>query len=68
MAGARPEERVRLSRRLHGIKGKGGALGPEAVALGRGALPIPASQQAKTREILDEAGATYDVIPVWREA
>lgn len=68
MRGARPEEKVRLSRRLHGIKGKGGILGPQAITLGRGVLLIPSMQQAVVQEALDDAGASYDIIPVWREA
>lgn len=68
LKGAHPKEKVRLSRRLHGMKGKGGILGPQAMTLGRGVLLIPAAQETAVREALDEAGATYDMIPVWREA
>ncbi|MCL5264667.1 MAG: nucleotidyltransferase domain-containing protein [Chloroflexi bacterium] len=63
-----PEDKVRLSRRLHGMKKRGGILGPRAVALGRGVVLIPATQEAAVREALDDAGATYDMFPVWREA
>lgn len=68
LKGAHPKEKVRLSRRLHGTKGKNGVLGPQAMRLGRGVLLIPATQETAVREVLDEAGATYDMIPVWREA
>lgn len=68
MVGARPEDRVRLSRRLHGMQGRGGILAPPAVALGRGVLLVPAAQQTAVRQALDEAGASYDIIPVWRES
>ncbi|MGQ9677536.1 MAG: nucleotidyltransferase family protein [Chloroflexota bacterium] len=68
LKGAKSTDKVRLSRRLHGTKGKGGILGPQAMTLGRGALLIPATRETVVREALDEAGATYDMIPVWREA
>ena len=67
-ARAQPHERVRLSRRLHGARGRPGIVRPPALTLGRGALLVPAGQQQAVREALDEAGATYDLIPVWREA
>ncbi|MEM4360204.1 MAG: nucleotidyltransferase domain-containing protein [Candidatus Bilamarchaeaceae archaeon] len=67
LRGAPDKEKVRLSRRLHGSKGKGGILGPQAITLGRGVVLVPANQQAILREVLDEAGATYDMIQVWRE-
>lgn len=66
-AGMPAKDRVRLSRRLHGMKGRGGVLGPRALTLGRGVLLVPAAQQAAIRALLDEAGAVYDIIPVWRE-
>ena len=58
---------VRLSRRLHGRDGKAGILVPPAIELGRGALLAPARQAQALREALDEAGATFDVVSVWRE-
>ena len=66
LAGARPAEKVRLSRRLHGQKGIGAALGAGAHVLGPGVLLLPAAQTARIRTLLDEAGAVYDVIQVWR--
>jgi Nucleotidyltransferase domain len=67
VARADPSDRVRLSRRLHGTKRRGGILRAPAVVLGPGALLVPASQQQAVRDALDEAGATYDLFPVWRE-
>jgi len=29
---------------------------------------VPADQARAVRAALDDAGATYDIIPVWREA
>ncbi len=57
---------VHLSRRLHGRGGKGGILKPPALELGRGALLVPASQADSLRAALDETGANYDIIPIWR--
>jgi hypothetical protein len=68
LGAAPPEERMRLSRRLHGVRRKGGALGPGALVLGRGALLVPGEQVPAVRQALDEVGATYDLIPVWRGA
>lgn len=59
-------EAVRLSRRLHGRGDRPGIVAAPAVELGRGALLVPASQARALREALDEAGATYDAIDVWR--
>ncbi|MBI2940835.1 MAG: nucleotidyltransferase domain-containing protein [Chloroflexi bacterium] len=67
VARARPAERVRLSRRLHGARGRPGILALPALVLGPGAILVPGSQQQAVRAALDEAGATYDLIPVWRE-
>lgn len=67
-AKAAPNERVRLSRRLHGLSGRPGLIRPPALRLGRGALLVPASLEQAVRAALDEAGAVYDPIPVWREA
>jgi len=67
VARARPTERVRLSRRLHGVGGRPGLLRPPASALGPGALLLPAGQQEAVRAALDDAGASYDLVPIWRE-
>lgn len=67
-AKAAPHERVRLSRRLHGLSGRPGLVRPPALTLGRGALLVPASLEQAVRDALDEAGAVYDPISVWREA
>lgn len=62
-------DRVRLSRKLHGLtKESGGVLRPPALTLARGAVLVPAAQEQEVRAALDEVGATYDDIPVWREA
>ena len=62
-------DRVRLSRKLHGLtKGSGGVVRPPALTLARGAVLVPAVQEQEVRAALDEVGATYDHIPVWREA
>jgi len=66
-ARAAPHERVRLSRRLHGMDGRPGILQPPALELGRGALLVPADMRRAVCDALDEAGATYDALPVWRE-
>lgn len=68
VARARPAERVKLSRRLHGLAGRPGIVRPPGITLGPGALLVPGEQQSAVRDALDEAGATYDLIPVWREA
>lgn len=67
LSGARPGERVRLSRRLHGLAGRPGLVRPPGLTLGRGVLLVPATQYAAVRDALDEAGASYDAIPIWRE-
>jgi len=67
VARAAPHVRVRLSRRLHGVGDRPGLIHPPALTLGRGALLVPADQQQSVREALDDVGATYDLIPVWRE-
>jgi hypothetical protein len=36
--------------------------------LARGAAFVPADQARAVRDALDDAGASYDIIPVWREA
>ena len=68
VARARPAERVRLSRRLHGAAGRDGLLHPPSLALGPGVILVPAGQQQAVRDALDDVGASYDLIPVWREA
>jgi hypothetical protein len=64
---ASPAERNRLSRRLHGMGARTGVLRPPAYPLGRGALFVPADQARAVADVLDEAGAMYDMTPVWRE-
>lgn len=63
---AAPSERVHLSRRLHGSRERPGLVRPPALVLGRGALLVPADQHRPVLEALEVAGATYDIIPVWR--
>jgi predicted nucleotidyltransferase len=63
-----PSSGVQLSRLLHGRGGRPGLVRPPALALGRGALLVPATQVRSIREVLDEVGATYDVVAVWRDA
>lgn len=63
-----PADRVRLSRRLHGMSGRGGIVKLPGLTLGRGALLVPVAQEEPVRGALDEAGATYDMITVWRES
>ncbi len=65
---ARPRERVRLARRLHGRPGRPGVIRLPGLDLARGAAFVPADQARAVRTALDDAGATYDMIPVWREA
>ena len=59
-------DRVQLSRKLHGRDGRVGIVQPPGLTLGRGALLVPVAQQEQVTRALDEAGATYDVLPVWR--
>lgn len=61
-------DRVQLSRKLHGREGRAGIVQPPGLTLGRGALLVPVAQQESVTRALDEAGATYDALPVWREA
>lgn len=63
-----PTERVRLSRKLHGMAKGTGIVRPPALNLGRGALLVPVSQEEAVRAALDEAGAIYDHLAVWRQA
>jgi predicted nucleotidyltransferase len=65
--GTAPKARVRLARRLHGASGKPGIIRLPGLNLARGAALLPAEQARATRAALDEAGATYDAIPVWRD-
>jgi hypothetical protein len=60
-------ERNRLSRRLHGLGGRAGVLRKPAYQLGRGGLFVPADQARAVADVLDEAGANYDMTPVWRD-
>ncbi len=65
--GTPPKERVRLARRLHGAGGKRGIIRLPGLNLARGAAIVPAEQARAVRAALDDAGATYDIIPVWRD-
>ncbi|MGH2352793.1 MAG: nucleotidyltransferase family protein [Chloroflexota bacterium] len=67
VARAKPHERVRLSRRLHGTRDRPGIVRLPGITLAPGALLVPADQQQAVRDALDDVGATYDLIPVWRE-
>ena len=67
LGGAMPRDRVRLARRLHGTAGQAGAIRLPGLDLARGAAFVPADQARTVRDALDEAGASYDWIPVWRE-
>jgi len=60
-------ERVRLARRLHGSGTRPGIIRLPGLDLARGAAFVPAEQIRAVRAALDDAGATYDIIPVWRE-
>jgi predicted nucleotidyltransferase len=62
-----PRDRVRLARRLHGRPGRPGIIHRPGLDLARGAALVPADQTRAVQDALDEAGATYDMIPVWRE-
>ena len=66
-AQAAPHERVRLSRHLHGSGGRAGIVEPPSLVLGRGALLVAPEHSDAVKGALDEAGAIYDAIPVWRE-
>ena len=68
LKGAAPSDRVRLARRLHGLRGKPGIIKLPGIDLARGAALVPAEQSRAIRDALDDAGASYDLIPVWREA
>ena len=63
-----PRDRVRLARRLHGRPGRLGTIRLPGLDLARGAALIPGDQARAVQEALDDAGATYDIIPVWRES
>lgn len=67
LQGTPPRERVRLARRLHGTRGKPGIIRLPGLNLARGAAFVPADQARAVRSALDDAGAAYDIIPVWRE-
>jgi predicted nucleotidyltransferase len=62
----RPASRATLSRRLRGAHGRSGLVEPPGMIMGRGAVLVPGGQHRRIRDALDVAGATYDVIPVWR--
>jgi predicted nucleotidyltransferase len=68
LKGTLPKERVRLARRLHGTSGRPGIIRLPGLDLARGAALVPAEQIRAVRAALDDAGATYDIIPIWREA
>jgi len=65
--GGEQSDRVQLSRKLHGRAGRVGIVQPPGLTLGRGALLVPVAQEEQVTRTLDELGATYDVLPVWRE-
>ena len=67
LQGTLPRERVRLARRLHGTAGRPGIIHLPGINLARGAALVPADQARAVRDALDDAGATYDIVPVWRE-
>jgi predicted nucleotidyltransferase len=60
-------DRVRLSRRLHGMGKNPGIVRPLVVILGRGTILAPSSQSQSIQDALDTAGASYEAIPIWRE-
>ncbi|HEX5415695.1 MAG TPA: hypothetical protein VFZ25_08505 [Chloroflexota bacterium] len=66
--GTPARERVRLARRLHGTVNRPGIIRLPGLDLARGAAFVPANQVREVREALEEAGATFDIVPVWREA
>lgn len=68
LKGTLPNERVRLARRLHGTRGRHGLISLPGLDLARGAALVPAERARAVCEALDDAGAIYDIIPVWREA
>jgi predicted nucleotidyltransferase len=68
VAQAEARERVKLSRRLHGYGSRPGLIRPPALVVGRGAVLVPAELRQQVVEALDEAGALYDLIEVWRAA
>jgi hypothetical protein len=68
MAAAPAAERVQLSRRLHGRRAsQAGLVHPPSLVLGPGVLLLAAEQTAAVTQALDAAGASYDLLPVWRE-
>ena len=67
VAAAPPADRVRLSRRLHGVGKRPGLIRPPALALGPGVVLVPGHLQQALRDALDDAGATYDLFPIWRD-
>ncbi len=67
LKGTASKARVRLARRLHGASGKLGIIRLPGLNLARGAALVPAEQARAVQTALDEAGATYDAIPVWRD-
>jgi predicted nucleotidyltransferase len=61
-----PDERW-VAHRLHGTENRLGIIRPLVLDLARGVAFIQAEQVLPVRDALDEVGAVYDVIPVWRE-
>lgn len=59
-------ERVELSRRLHGRGDRAGLVTRPGLVLGPGVLLLSPKQAQPVREALDELGASYDVVQVWR--
>lgn len=68
LLGVAPNERVRLARRLHGTARREAIIRLPGINLARGAALVPADQARAVRDALDDAGAIYDIILVWREA
>ena len=61
-----PSRRAVVSRRLRGGAGRRGIVQPPGLFLGPGSVLILAQQEQQVTDVLDEAGATYEVVPVWR--
>lgn len=68
LAGVPARERVRLAHHLHGTETRPGLIHLPGLNLARGAAFLSANQIRSVQNALDEAGATYDIIPVWWEA
>jgi|GEM_PF-1472047 len=67
LQGTPARERVRLACRLHGTKTRPGIIRLPGLNLARGAAFLPVDQTRAVRAALEEAGAAFDIVPVWRE-